>query len=122
MSALDGFPNAPGVRPNATAETSQAAADFVAPYVAGMCADVLALIKQVPATPEEITEKLQLRSHKRVLLTTVRARICQLRALGLVVDEGTRGIGESGRVKVIRWRHALPLETAMFLAGKEARS
>lgn len=114
------YPETPGVRSNAAGETSGAAAEFIAPFATGMCADVLALLKQAPATPEELTDMLQRRSTKRVLLTTVRARVCQLRAQGLVVDEGSRGIGESGKVRVIRWRPATPAETVAFLATKEA--
>lgn len=111
-----------GVRPGTVGETAQAAADFLAPHLAGMCAEVFGLIREAPSTPEELTAKLQRRRDRRVLLTTVRARVCQLRAQGLVVDEGSRGIGESGKVKVIRWRAAEPAETAAYLAGKEART
>ena len=118
---MNGYPNEAGVRPGTTGETAQAAAEFMAPRLAGMCAEVLDLIRQAPATPEELTDKLQRHSRRRVLLTTVRARVCQLRALGLVVDEGSRGIGESGKVKGIRWRAAEAAETAAYLARKEAR-
>ncbi len=116
-----GYPTGPGVRPGATGETSQAAADFVAPHVAGMCADVLACLREGPATPEELTDKLQQFAPKRVLLTTVRARCCQLRALGMVVDDGTRGLGESGRVHVIRWRLSTPDEFRAVQAARAAR-
>jgi hypothetical protein len=117
---MKGYPLEPGVRPGTTGETAGEAAAFVARYSTGMCRDVLDLLSDGPATPEELQTKLQARREGRVLLTTVRARVCQLRAQGLVVDEGSRGMGESGKVRVIRWRLATPAETLAFLAMKEA--
>ena len=113
------YPVGPGLRANAT-ETQAEAAAFVAPKVAGMCADVLACLQHGPATPEELTDTLQQFAPKRVLLTTVRARVCQLRALGMVVDAGSRGIGESGKVRVIRWRLSTPDEFRAFQAARDA--
>jgi hypothetical protein len=50
------------------------------------------------------------------LLNSVRARCTQLRALGRVVDSGQRGKGESGKVRVIRWRVATADERSRFAA------
>jgi hypothetical protein len=114
---MSDYPHQPGNHDGAASDAGQ---QYMIPHAAGMCRDLLALLQDGPATPEELTEKMQARRDGRVLLTTVRARVCQLRAQGLVVDAGTRGLGESGKVRVIRWRRAEPQETAEFLAAKEA--
>ena len=69
---MNGYPTEAGVRPGTTGETAQAAAEFMAPRLAGMCAEVLDLIRLAPATPEELPDTLQRHSRRRVLLTTVR--------------------------------------------------
>ena len=115
------YPDGPGVRPG-SAPGAYAAADFMASHAGGMCADVLALIREKPATPEELTERLQEGREGRVLLTTVRARVCQLRAQGFICDSGRRGLGESGKVKVAVWRAMTELERAAFLAEREAEA
>lgn len=114
---MSGYPEAPGWK---GAATSRAAADFVAPTAPRMMDRIEAHLRaHGPATPEEITAGLA-RPGERLLLTSVRARVCQLRNLGRVVDAGSRGLGESQRCKVIRWRCATADELSLFLARKAA--
>jgi hypothetical protein len=110
---MSGYPSTPGWRPGAL-ETSRLAAEFVAPSAGRMMDRVEAFIRDHgPVSPEEITAGL-VRPGERLLLTSVRARVCQLHKLGHVADAGRdkRGIGESGRVGVIRWRVTTPEERA----------
>lgn len=71
-------------------------------------------------TPEEATAILQTENDQdgggRVLLTTVRARISGLRKAGRLIDSGERGLGESLRSKVVRWRRTTPEEMSEALA------
>ncbi len=118
---MSGYPSTPGWRPGAP-ETSRLAAELVAPSAGRMMDRVEAFIRDHgPASPEEITAGL-VRPGERLLLTSIRARVCQLHKLGHVVDAGRdkRGIGESGRVGVIRWRVTTPEERAER-AATEAR-
>jgi hypothetical protein len=115
----DLYPDAPGFRPD-SAETSRQAAAIVAPGAGKMLDRIEAYIRATgPASPEEITDAIALPG-ERLLLTSVRARVCQLRALGRVVDSGERGLGESRRAKVIRWRVATPQELSLHLAREAA--
>jgi hypothetical protein len=107
------YPKTPGWRPGAL-ETSRLAAESVAPTAGRMMDRVEAYIRDHgPASPEEITAGL-VRPGERILLNSIRARVCQLHKLGHVADAGRdkRGIGESGRVGVIRWRVTTPEERA----------
>lgn len=111
------YPHQPGWKGQ---DTSKAAAEFVAPTAGRMMDRVEAYLRaHGPASPEEITAGIA-RPGERLLLTSVRARVCQLRNLGRVVDAGERGMGESQRVKVIKWRCATPEELSLFLARKAA--
>lgn len=102
---LPEYPDGPGYRRQIDGgTTSRDAAKLVAPGAKGMAADVLAILKEHGAKcPEEITE-IFARAGRRVLLTSVRARCTQLLRLGKIEDSGERGVGESGKSKVIRWR------------------
>lgn len=71
------------------------------------------------ASPEEVVAILRARGHF-VLLTSIRARICGLRRMGLVVDSGERGVGESKRCAVIKWRLATPAEREAWEHAKAA--
>jgi hypothetical protein len=114
---MSGYPEAPGWKGQAT---SRAAAEYVAPTAGRMMDRIAAyLAKHGPASPEEITARIA-RPDENLLLTSVRARVCQLRNLGRVVDAGSRGLGQSRRVKVIRWRLASADELSRFLALKAA--
>lgn len=115
----DVYPHAPGWKGQ---ETSRAAAEFVAPSSPRMMDRVLAyLAEHGPASPEEITAGIA-EPGEHLLLNSIRARVCQLRNLGQVLDAGTRGLGESRRVKVIRWRVATPDELSLFRARKAAEA
>lgn len=116
---MSGFPDQPGWRKQAVGETSREAAieqRKKAPTHLMMVRDEL---RNGPATCEELLTRLTERG-VCILLTTVRARVCQLRALGEVVATDERGLGESGRCKVIRWRLATLAERTAFEAAKEA--
>jgi hypothetical protein len=117
---MNHFPHVPGVWSHATGGTSQQAQKLVAASAPAMVKRVEAYIRENgPVSPEEITAAFE-RSGERVLLTTVRARVCQLHKLGRVADSGQRGLGESLRAKVIKWRVATPEERALFNARKAA--
>jgi hypothetical protein len=77
------------------------------------------LLAEEPASPEQLHAKLASAGVKS-LLTSIRARVCQLHKLGEVVDSGRRGIGESGTAKVVVWRLATPAEQAAFRTTREA--
>lgn len=106
----------------ATRETSQAAAVIASERAPKMLERVEAHIRDHgPASPEEIAAVFN-NAGERVLLTSIRARVCQLRALGRVQDSGLKGLGESLRAKVIRWRISTPEEVSHFLAQKAAEA
>lgn len=111
------YPHVPGS--NGT-ETSMAAAEFVAASAGKMLDRCESYIRaNGPASPEEVAAGIA-QPGERLLLTSVRARICQLRGLGRVVATDERGLGESGRCKVIKWRAATADELSLFLARKAA--
>jgi fatty acid-binding protein DegV len=117
---MNHFPYVPGVWSHATGGTSQQAQKLVKASAPAVVKRVEAYIRDNgPASPEEITAAIQ-EAGERVLLTTVRARVCQLHKLGRVTDSGQRGLGESLRAKVIKWRIASDEELAMFAARKAA--
>ena len=114
---MTGYPEEPGWRAG-SAETSRLAAEFVAPTAGRMMDRCETFIRDHgPASPEEIADGMT-RPGERLLLTSIRARVCQLRNLGRVIDAGSRGIGESGRVRVIRWRVTTPEERSRWSALK----
>lgn len=101
-----------------SAQTAFDAADQVQPSVANMltrCERHIA--SHGPCSPEEIHAAWSAVG-ERVLLTSIRARVCQLHKLGRVIDSGERGIGESLRAKVVRWRLTTAEERAAFAAAK----
>ncbi|WP_296596482.1 hypothetical protein [Phenylobacterium sp.] len=112
------YPDSPGWKGT---ETSKEAAAFVAPHAATLEARCEAYIQaHGPASPEEVCAGIAAPG-ERLLLTTIRARVCGLRAKGRVVESGEYGKGESGKVRVIRWRAATADELSLFLARKAAR-
>lgn len=114
-----GFPHQPGWRASAHGETSREAAIAQREKAPKMLDRVRELLAEGPASPEQLHAKLAGRGVKS-LLTSVRARVCQLHKLGEVVDSGARGMGESGTVRVIVWRLATPAERATLAAKQEA--
>lgn len=112
------YPHQPGWRAQATSETSREAALAVRAKAKPMMALIEELLAEGPASPEQLHARLS-ENGSRVLLTSVRARVCQLHKLGRVVDTGRRSLGESLRAKVIVWRLATSAERAAFDSGKE---
>lgn len=109
------------MRPRARAgstQTSVLAAIEVTPKAPRMIDQIWSILSEGPATPEEVHAKLEAQNEKRVLLTSVRARICGLHKGGRVRDSGERGLGESLRSKVVRWRVSTAPEFAEWLAAK----
>jgi hypothetical protein len=105
-----------------TRETGQGAAAEANKRAPRMLEQVEGFVRDHgPASPEEVTALFAQRGEK-VLLTTVRARMTQLRGLGRVVPSGLKGLGESQRAKVIRWRCASPEELSLFRAQKAAEA
>ena len=117
---MNGYPENPGWRHQATGETSREAALSVFDTARPMMQVLEDLLADGPASPEQLTERLSDMVGRRVLLTSVRARVCQLHKLGRVKDSGGRDLGESGRVRVILWRLTTPEERAAFDAAQEA--
>lgn len=100
--------------------TSVAAAIDATPKAPAMVDRIWSLYETGAHTPEEIQVLLQRDSEGPVLLTSVRARICGLHKAGRLIDSGERGLGESNRSKVIRWRRTTPVEYAAHVARKAA--
>lgn len=98
--------------------TSVAAAIDATPQAPNMTDRIWSMLERGPLTPEEAHAKLQAEDGGRVLLTSVRARMCGLHKSGRVVDSGERGLGESQRSKVIRWRRATPEEYSSWVAAR----
>ena len=111
----DHFPAAPGWRASAHGETSRQAAEGQRLKAPRMLDLVTGLLAEGPASPEQLHAKLKGQGVS-ALLTSVRARVCQLHKQGRVVDSGARGLGESGSCKVIVWRLSTPAEMSLHLA------
>lgn len=106
-------------------QTSVLAAIETTARAPAMIDRVWAFSAEGPFTPEEATARLQEENDKdgggRVLLTSVRARICGLHKAGRLTDSGERGLGESNRSKVVKWRRTTPAEMSEALAARHAR-
>lgn len=113
------------MRPKArtgSTSTSVAAAIDATPKAPAMVDRIWALYETGAHTPEEIHALLQQDSEGPVLLTSVRARICGLHKAGRLIDSGERGLGESNRSKVIRWRRTTAAEFSEHIARKAAEA
>ena len=119
------FPHEPSWRYGPHSQTSRAAALSVKVRAPGVMIVLAELLKEESASPEQLQAKLAERG-RRVLLTSIRARVCQLHKLGRVVDSGARSLGESGHREVIVWRLTTAEELASFqariLVSKRARA
>jgi hypothetical protein len=108
----------PGYKTNGT---DREAAEYQRPRAPIDRAIIRQLIEQAPGTPEELTRRYQAqRPGRRVLLTTVRSRVSELKLLGEIVHDGSYGIGDSGKCRVARFRKATAEEREAFLAKQEA--
>ena len=114
----DRFPYQPGSRKGA-ASTSHVAAKDQQAKAPAMLEVIKSFLASGPASPEELTERV-LATGRKTLLTSVRARCCQLHKQGVVIDSGLRGVGESGTSKVVKWRLTTPVEFARIVAEREA--
>lgn len=112
----------PKARTGSTA-TSVAAAIDATPKAPAMVERIWALFAEGSFTPEEMQARLERDNPgERFLLTTVRARICGLHKAGRVKDCGERGLGESNKSKVIRWRRTTAEEYSAHVARKDAEA
>lgn len=112
------YPEQPGCRAGSP-QTSLLAALDAARTAPTAIALIVSKLASGPASPEELQAAIEGDGH-RLLLTSVRARVTQLKRLGRVIDSGERGIGESLRSKVIRVRLTTALEMAEALARQAA--
>lgn len=111
------YPQTPGWRAGPNSATSREAAFAATPRAAPLKQRVLALLVSKPATPEELVS-IFAEGGETVLLNTMRARCTDLHKLGFLCPSGTFGTGESGKVRVIRWRLTTSAERAAFAARK----
>jgi len=110
----------PLTRRNAV-ETSSSAATVARKSHGRRCRRLYFLVKaQTDLTCEEALALLEA-DGENWLLTTVRARMCDLRRDGYVIQSGRRGIGESGVAKVAAWRCTSEAERAQILAGRAGK-
>lgn len=117
----DRYPSAPGWRTSSSGTTSREAAAFVAPHAPRQADLALDVIRDLGcASPEQIVAALKDRGHQ-VLLTSIRARTTGLYKQGRVMPSGEYGKGESGKVRVIKWRASTPAELAQHIARKSAQ-
>lgn len=96
LSFLDHYPDSPGWKAR---ETSQAAAEAVAPQAKTLRARVLEELRKAPGTPEQLALRL------REPLMNVRPRCSELARQGLIEDSQARGTAMGGR-KAIIWKVA----------------
>lgn len=123
LSIYDSETMRPLARTGST-QTSVLAAIETTANAPAMIDRIWALSAEGPFTPEEATARLQAENDKdgrgRVLLTSVRARICGLHKAGRLTDSGERGLGESNRSKVVKWRRTTPAEMSEAIAKRAA--
>lgn len=117
MSVFDPDTMTPRAR-TGSAHTAVAAAIDATKTAPTMTDRIWEIFQTGPHTPEEVHEKLS--REGRILLTSVRARICGLHKGGRLIASGEKGLGESRRSKVIRWRVTTPAEMSEAIAKREA--
>jgi len=93
------YPEAPGAQDR---ETSQAAADFIAPTAPQLRARALAIVERSNVlTADEVAGRLGLS------ILSIRPRLTELSRLGKVRDGGTRRKNKSGRNAIV-WVPVFP--------------
>lgn len=117
MSVYDPETMTPRAR-TGSAHTAVAAAIDAGKTVPNMTDRIWEIYQTGPHTPEKAHEKLS--REGRLLLISVRARICGLHKAGRLIASGEKGLGESRRSKVIRWRMATSAELSEAIAKREA--
>ncbi len=110
----------PFARAGATGETSAAAAEIAGRSALKLRDRLFMRIERRPSTPEELQQWLA-DEGSPTLLTTIRSRVCDMRRDGLLVDNGTRGLGESRKARVIRWRVTTASERQAALQGEASQ-
>jgi hypothetical protein len=113
----DAYP--PRWRRNATGETAKAAALHMKPKAPRLRDRVLSVVEAKPSTPEEVQILLEAEGVFH-LVSAIRPRFTELKAMGMVRDSGARRIGESGRCKSVVWR-ATTAEERQQVAGHGER-
>lgn len=104
-------------RRNSTGGTAEAARDLMNENGRAKTLEqiVLELVREQPGTGEELLERIRARGIRTVLYS-VKPRLSTLKARGLIVDSGERGVSESGKLRSVRWRAATPDELSLYLA------
>lgn len=115
---MNSYPNEPGSRVGSP-QTSLLAALDAAKSAPRAIDRILAKLADGPASPEEMHTAFAAEGDP-LLLTSIRARVTQLKRLGKVIDSGERGVGESLKSKVIRVRLTTPAEMSEALARQSA--
>ena len=111
----------PLTRRNAV-DTSRSAATVARKTHGRRCRRAYLFIKSAgDATCEELQQALA-EDGESWLLTTVRARVCDLHREALITPSGRRGIGESGTAKVAAWRCTTEEERLRILAERAAKT
>ena len=108
-------PPPPRWRRNSTGETAKAAALAMRPRAKTLRQRVLDHVEERPGTPEDVQARLKAEGVFH-LVSSIRPRFTELKAVGLVCDSGARGLGESGRCKSVVWRATTPEERERFRA------
>lgn len=109
------YPEQPGCRTGSPQTSLLAALD--AARTAPRAKDrILAKLAGGPASPEELCAAFAAEGDP-LLLTSIRARVTQLKRLGRVIDSGERGLGESRKSKVRKMRLTTPAEMSEALAA-----
>jgi hypothetical protein len=116
---MTAYPLQPGYRAGSP-ETAIAAAEAIKPIAPTLEQMALDAVTVRPSTPEEIKLVIEAQTGRPVLLTSIRPRLSQLKARGLVADSGERRPGESGRCMSVAWRATTQEERALFAARQVA--
>jgi len=103
-------------------ETSKDAAKVARKSHSKRCRRAYDLIEAAgDATCEEIQEALEEKGESW-LLTSIRARVADLKRDGYVIPSGRKGIGESGKAKVTAWRITTEAERAGILSDRASKA
>ena len=113
------YPHEPGWRSGPNSATSREGAVLAGVKAPALKLQILEHLARRPSTPEEITAAFEAEGNRQ-LLNTIRARCTDLYKAGQLMPSGTFGLGESRKVRVIRWRLSTSEELALHLARRAA--
>lgn len=105
-----GYPDAPGASAD---DTSQQAAQDMAPKAFTIRARVLACIKHAPVTVHECAERLDLP------VSTVQPRFSELRKMGMIEDDGVRRANPTSGKQAIVWQPVCDINAGMPKAYRD---